>query len=58
MTELELKLIEAVSKQVADLSALVKTMADHQLTLQKHIADIYSRMGLTVKQEKKPDVLN
>ena len=55
MTELELKLIEALSKQVADLSKLINTVMDHQLTIQKHIKDIYFRMGLKVQQEKKPD---
>ena len=54
MTELELKLVEEISKQLADLSKLVNTLMTNQLTLQGHIKDIYLRMGLKV-QRRKPD---
>ena len=54
MTELELKLIEEISQQLADLSKLVNTLMTNQLTLQGHIKDIYLRMGLKV-QRRKPD---
>ena len=52
MTELELKLIEEMSKQLADLSKLVNTLMTNQLTLQGHIKDIYWRMGLKIQKRK------
>jgi hypothetical protein len=63
MTTEEFELIEKMSKQVADLSGLVKTIVENQLTLQEHIKELYMHirkihqaLGLKVKKKETPNV--